>query len=292
MKAPVLFLLHILLLLLSADASVEGYKPVILVHGIFSEPKRLQTLSNYITKLHPGTQVTAVNLFNNKESLRPLWTQVEGFRKVIEPLMREAANGVHLICFSQGGLICRALLATTPDHNVDTFISLSSPQAGQYGVTDYVTKIFPYCVRKSIYKFCYKTIGQEMSICNYWNDPHHHSRYLRKNSFLPVLDGETPNNNNVTTWRDNFLRLKKLVLIGGPDDGVITPWQSSHFGFYNSRDEVVEMKDQEFYRKDSFGLKTLDARGDIWVCVRSGVKHVQWHSNFTIFQSCMEKWLT
>lgn len=27
-------------------------------------------------------------------------------------------------------------------------------------------------------------------------------------------------------WRRNFLGIKKLVLIGGPDDGVITPWQS------------------------------------------------------------------
>jgi hypothetical protein len=30
----------------------------------------------------------------------------------------------------------------------------------------------------------------------------------------------------VTDYRDNFSRLKNLILIGGPDDGVITPWQS------------------------------------------------------------------
>lgn len=71
----------------------------------------------------------------------------EGFR---EPLMKSKLH--HCVCsyiivetlsscfdsvilhFSlQGGLICRALLATTPDHNVHTFISLASPQAGQYG---------------------------------------------------------------------------------------------------------------------------------------------------------------
>ncbi|MEQ2160616.1 hypothetical protein GOODEAATRI_001126 [Goodea atripinnis] len=28
-------------------------------------------------------------------------------------------------------------------------------------------------------------------------------------------------------WKENFLKIQKLVLIGGPDDGVITPWQSS-----------------------------------------------------------------
>ena len=32
-----------------------------------------------------------------------------------------------------GGLVCRALLSVMDDHNVDSFISLSSPQMGQYG---------------------------------------------------------------------------------------------------------------------------------------------------------------
>lgn len=27
-------------------------------------------------------------------------------------------------------------------------------------------------------------------------------------------------------WKKNFLKINKLVLVGGPDDGVITPWQS------------------------------------------------------------------
>ena len=27
-------------------------------------------------------------------------------------------------------------------------------------------------------------------------------------------------------YKTNFLKLQQLVLIGGPDDGVITPWQS------------------------------------------------------------------
>lgn len=31
-----------------------------------------------------------------------------------------------------GGLICRGILSTT-QHNVDTFIALSCPLAGQYG---------------------------------------------------------------------------------------------------------------------------------------------------------------
>lgn len=35
--------------------------------------------------------------------------------------------------YSQGGLIARGILEQFPNHTVHTFISLSSPQAGQYG---------------------------------------------------------------------------------------------------------------------------------------------------------------
>ncbi|KAF3692263.1 Lysosomal thioesterase PPT2-B [Channa argus] len=227
MKNPLIMRGSPLLFLLLAGVCVAGYRPVIIVHGIFDGPKQFEKLRNFICKVHPGTEVTVIDLYNNLASMKPMWKQVQGFREAIGPIMRRAPDGIHLLCFSQGGLICRALLSTTPNHNVNTFISLSSPIAGQFGA-----------------------------------------------------------------WRDNFLRLKKLVLIGGPDDGVITPWQSSLFGFFDCNENVVEMRNQEFYKNDTFGLKTLDTRGKVSVCVQSGVKHVTWHSNYTVFMNCIEKWLT
>uniref|UniRef100_H2SFF7 palmitoyl-CoA hydrolase n=1 Tax=Takifugu rubripes TaxID=31033 RepID=H2SFF7_TAKRU len=280
-----------LLLLLLTGLCIDGYKPVIIVHGILDGPKELKTLSFFIKKVHPGTEVTVIDLYNYMQSLMPLWTQVRGFSRAIESITRKAPDGVHLLCFSQGGLICRAFLSTTPDHNVHTFISLSSPQAGQYGDTEYLKRIFPNRLKESVFHLCYNRIGQKISICDYWKDPHHTSSYLRSSSFLAMLDGDR-SHKDLEVWRENFLRIKRLVLIGGPDDGVITPWQSSHFGFYDNSENVVEMRNQDFYGNDTFGLKTLDARGDVSLCLHSGVKHVHWHSNFTVFQSCMEKWLT
>ena len=37
----------------------------------------------------------------------------------------------------------------------------------------------------------------------------------------------------LTASKENFLRLKNMVLVGGKDDGVITPWQSRYI--YNPR---------------------------------------------------------
>lgn len=45
----------------------------------------------------------------------------------------EYKEGVHLVGYSQGGLIARTVLETFGNHTVKNFISLSSPQAGQYG---------------------------------------------------------------------------------------------------------------------------------------------------------------
>ncbi|XP_029360609.1 lysosomal thioesterase PPT2-like [Echeneis naucrates] len=283
--------LLLLLLLQLQGVRIDGYRPVVIVHGILDGPKEFKTLSGYITKVHPGTKVSVISVDNYSYSVKPLWTQVRDFGKAIGPIMKKAPNGIHLLCFSQGGLICRALLSTMPDHNVHNFISLSSPLAGQYGDTNYLNRYFPDYIKTAVFKICYLRFWQKVSICQYWNDPHHRSLYLQKNNFLPKLNGETFHS-DMQAWRKSFLRINKLVLIGGPDDGVITPWQSSHFGFYDSNENIVEMRKQEYYRNDAFGLKTLDARGDVSTCIHSGVVHVQWHSNFTVFQSCMQKWLT
>ncbi|XP_061771533.1 lysosomal thioesterase PPT2-like isoform X2 [Nerophis ophidion] len=217
------------------------------------------TLSLDAEQTHPGTEVTVVDVYDHMASLQPLWKQVEGFRKAVEPIMRKAPHGVHLLCFSQD--------------------------------TEYLRNLFPDSVKKTLFLVCYNGVGQKVSVCGYWNDPHHRSRYLKSNNFLPLLNGDTPHK-EMEAWKDNFLRIKKLVLIGGPDDGVITPWQSSHFGFYDNKERIVEMRNQKFYRNDTFGLKTLSARGDVSLCLQSGVQHIRWHSNYTVFSSCMEEWLT
>ncbi|XP_046714730.1 lysosomal thioesterase PPT2 [Silurus meridionalis] len=277
--------------LLCGSVCVFGYKPVIIIHGLFDTPADFINLQRYINQSHPGTNVTVIDLFDRSESLEPLWKQVEGFKEAIYPIMQNSADGVHLLCYSQGGLICRGILSTLKDHNVHSFISLSSPQAGQYGDTDYLKYIFPKYVRSKVYLLCYNTVGQKISICNYWNDPHHRDMYLNTSNYLALLNNEKPHPDS-TVWKQNFLRIGKLVLIGGPDDGVIMPWQSSQFGFYDDNETVVEMKDQEVFLRDSFGLKSLYARGDLELCSVAGVEHVYWHSNETVYKRCIEKWLT
>ncbi|KAG8448591.1 hypothetical protein GDO86_015618 [Hymenochirus boettgeri] len=176
------------------------YKPVIVIHGLFDSSANFKNLLRYINESHPGTNVTVLDLFDHRKSLQPLWKQVEGFKEAIYPIMQNAGrDGVHLLCYSQGGLICRGLLQTMSDHNVDTFISLSSPQMGQYGDTDYLRFLFPTYVKSNLYRICYTQLGQTFSICNFWNDPHHHGMYVNVSDFLAPLNVERPEPNATVT---------------------------------------------------------------------------------------------
>ncbi|XP_065136797.1 lysosomal thioesterase PPT2-A-like isoform X2 [Paramisgurnus dabryanus] len=272
-------------------SSVVGYRPIVIVHGILDGPKQFKVLENFINQSHPGTNVTTFALYDYVASLKSLWQQVEDFRDAIKSIMQNAEDGVHLICFSQGGLICRGVIATLPMHNVHSLIFLSSPLAGQYGDSSYLRYFFPKYIKSKLYLFCYTKWGQKISVCNYWNDPHQRERYLQSNNYLAPLNGEIEHA-NLTTWRDSFLRIRTLVMIGGQDDGVITPWQSSIFGFYDDNETVVEMEKQEYYLRDTFGLKTLDSKGAVVKCVVPNVRHTSWHSNLTVYQTCIDKWLT
>ncbi|KAL7986428.1 hypothetical protein Chor_011594 [Crotalus horridus] len=236
-----------------------SYKPVIVVHGLFDSPSDFQILLNFINETHPGTNVSVVDLFDRTESLKSLWMQVEGFRQVIYPIMQNAVDGVHLYCYSQD--------------------------------TKYLKWLFPHYMKSNLYRLCYTQLGQDVSICNYWNDPHHRDLYLNNSNFLAVLNDERLHP-NASAWKRNLLRIRKLILIGGPDDGVIMPWESSMFAFYDVNETVREMTSQPVYLLDTFGLKTLHARGDIVFCKMANVSHTNWHANRTVYDTCIAKWLT
>lgn len=235
---------------------------MIFMHGIFASGIEAHTIFKWIEEAHPGTETLSIDKYEDVESIDNMNTQVSSIKDIMGEFMEKHPEGIHIICYSQGGLVCRGVLEQIK-HNVDTFVSLSSPQSGQYGDTVYTRYLFPNFIRKNLYKILYTPEGQDVSVGNYWNE-----------------------------FKTNFLRLKKLVMIGGPDDGVITPWQSSHFAFYDSDLNVVEMRKQQWYLDDSFGLKTLDARSGLVTYVVPGVHHTHWHVNFTVFKNYILPYLT
>ena len=153
-----------------------------------------------------------------------MWRQVAAFGKVVQQINADHPDGIHLIGYSQGGLVCRGIVEAIPGLNISTFVSLSSPQGGQYG-DSFLRLIFSKLVKETVYRVFYTGAGQKYSVSNYWNDPHHQDIFLSRSVYLPYIDNIIASDNS-QLFKSNFEQLTKLVLIGGPDDGVITPWQS------------------------------------------------------------------
>lgn len=82
--------------------SPDGYLPVIVLHGIFSDSKHMNNMVSMVTKAHPGTAVYNIDGFDHSMSLSNMWKQVDWFKKQMVPIFRNSTDGVHMICYSQG----------------------------------------------------------------------------------------------------------------------------------------------------------------------------------------------
>ncbi|XP_037959651.1 lysosomal thioesterase PPT2 homolog [Teleopsis dalmanni] len=254
-----------------------AYKPVVILHGILSGAESMVILVREIEERHPGTKVYNCDKFSGWSSLESAWRQVEEVRDYIDTIGKIHPEGIIVLGYSQGGLLARAAIQSLPNHNVKTFISLSSPQAGQFG-TSFLHLIFPDLVAKTAYELFYSKVGQHTSVGNYWNDPHKYDMYLEYSVFLPIINNEIKNSNS-TDFKSALIRLDQMILIGGPNDGVITPWESSHFAYYNGSLDVIPLSQREIYTTDAIGLKTLKENDKLKIIVKPFVHHLTWHTN-------------
>ena len=192
-------------------------------------------------------------------------------------------DGYHLIGHSQGGLLTRSLIETWSEHNVKSYISIAGVQNGEYGIPIVPDYDFEEMTVKTITDLMYTDKMQKsFSIANLWRDVDFQN-YLAKNTFLPYINNEIEGKQN-STYRNNFLKVEQMVFYGSRDDEVIDPWFSTIFSQYadNSYGEVLGMRNQTFYINDTFGLQTLDKRGNLTIMEVPKVSHASWH-NTTIF---------
>ncbi|XP_041970506.1 lysosomal thioesterase PPT2 homolog [Aricia agestis] len=285
-------IIHMKLCLISALCLCycSAYKPVVLIHGIMTGSGSMEMISRRIQEKHPGTKVYNVNRFESWSSLETMWHQVLEIGNDVANISSQHPEGINLIGYSQGGLVARGIVQTFPNVSVSTFISLSSPQAGQYGA-GFLHIVFPGLVKDTAYELFYSRVGQHTSVGNYWKDPYHQTLYEQYNVYLPYINNHIKSVQS-ENFKSNILRLKRLVLIGGPDDQVITPWQSSQFGYYDKNNEtVIEMRDQDIYTEDRIGLKSLDQSGRLHLVTVPGVNHFNWHMNVSIVDNYLLPYL-
>lgn len=81
---------------------------------------------------------------------------------------------------------------------------------------------------KTAFELFYSKVGQHTSVGNYWKDPYHQPLYLNYSQYLPYVNNEIESTKSAD-FKSALTKLNMVVLIGGPDDNVITPWQSRYY---------------------------------------------------------------
>jgi hypothetical protein len=112
--------------------SATAFKPIFAMHGISSGHRDWDKFFQFVSKHHPDTQFTALPLFEVVDSYVSLRKQVDGIIRFISNISNSQpevyGQGYHLVCHSQGALLCRCIAQEWDDHNISALLSLAGPQ--------------------------------------------------------------------------------------------------------------------------------------------------------------------
>ncbi|KAJ0410802.1 hypothetical protein ATCC90586_010125 [Pythium insidiosum] len=125
--------------------------------------------------------------------------------------------------------------------------------------------------------------------------------WLSTNKFLPVINNVAPDSMADKQRRKrNFLKLQAAYFFASPADETLSPWQTAILGAYNevkdmptlerdfARLRVVGVKETREYRDDTYGLRSLDRRGGLFLHTVEGVSHSCWIADSTPFGGSQE----
>jgi palmitoyl-protein thioesterase len=257
-----------------AAASAPSVLPVFLMHGINTGAGSTRGLAERMRE--DGHLVVNLAKFGGTLSYVSLWGQAATLRRTIRSHHADPAfeHGYHLVCHSQGALVCRAVVETMDDHRVQSLVSLAGPQLGYYGnraelyVNDWT--------RDYVWIFAYGSLANRMvSAASYWHDPAHEDTFRSDTHLFPYLNNLYDHGLN-DEYRANLERVARVYLYGGPKDGDIAPWQSTLMGYPDASGRMVPLREQDVYTDDLIGLRALDARGALVLCEAPTTTHHQW----------------
>ena len=265
---------------------------IIHMHGMVESFRAHIPFKNFI-EAETGIPVRLIDRYNFLTSLTPLKYQARDILENVKDIASQY-DQVIAVGYSQGGLIWRHIIEMWDDHNVVLFISLASPQHGVYGTPPLLEMFFPFLDRlsrsKLAYKLAYSPLGHVLSFLNYYVDPTNYDLHLKRNKFLTQLNNEVGTPAEKARRKKNFLKLSKFVLVGGPGENVIDPWQSTVFGYYTEYGfdkGMIPMEESRLFLEDLFGLRTLAGRGDLVKCIYDGIGHLQFRHHEGMLRRCV-----
>jgi len=268
------FALFLLLSLACIGLCVKQYTtPVVFMHGLTGSEQDGRVLAYYINQQHPGQPFYSLPVDDGDLSFKSLYEQVRDVQDTIQTLIdsnpSQFANGFHLVGHSQGGLLTRAVVEESDKFNIRNYVSLAGVQGGEYGHCDYFGSADCEALTQYLYSDAMRNTS---SVAQFWRHPN--PDVYKGNVFLPVINNEV---NADPRRKNNMLRLKHMYLFGSDGDEIISPWQSSLLGFWDTDGQtVVPMEKQNYYVQDTFGLRTLKESNRLTLTSLPNRAHGSW----------------
>jgi len=248
------------------------FRPVVLMHGIFSCASALNETLSWIVQDFPGIYVNNVEIGDGffDSVFMDINEQVDSFAQTVasDPKLR---NGFNLLCHSQGCLVSRAFIERYNYPPVHNFISWAGPHQGVYGVP-YFNELCPddICPWLNFVvdlleegEWVDTEFQRTISFAAYWKDPFEYSTYIISNIFLADINNEREDKN--ITYKKNMESLNSVLLLYSEIDDIVIPNHSPWFWFYanNSDSVLVPFNQSATYEDDFIGLQTLYKEGKI-----------------------------
>jgi len=202
-------------------------------------------------------------------------------KQVCEDLARDEeivkAGAYNVVGFSQGGQFARALVQVCPTLETNSkkgmmpranrLVSFGGQHQGVMewpGCGDTMTDFFCTTLRGLMALGAYSDLVRKRLVqAQYFKDPLRYQEYLDKNIFLPYLNNEVEEKRN-EAYADNLKALDLMVLYMWKQDETVVPRESSLFGVYNATTKSIQqLRDQDLYKEDWIGLKSLDGQGKL-----------------------------
>ncbi|CAL5978332.1 Palmitoyl-protein_thioesterase [Hexamita inflata] len=269
---------------------------MVLMHGIMQSKESMNTMVAYLKEVIPDLYINNCEVGNgyNDSLFLDIYSSVRDLTSCIvnDPNLRDGFIAVGL---SQGGYLLRSYIENrTPDMPaVLRFITMSSPLAGYYcGVTQVCGElpVFPHFINSLIDDLEYTDFIQNLVAgAGYWRNPYQLQQYLAYGPHLAHMDNQIDFKQSRLS---NFIQPDKFILFGSENDGIIVPWQSAWFGFYENGDDkkVLPMEERDVYLNDLFGLKQLNEQGRIFR-IRSGIGHHQYAGDEEFIKGQLAPWI-
>eukprot|EP01065_Artemidia_motanka_P050504 TRINITY_DN865_c0_g1_i1.p2 TRINITY_DN865_c0_g1~~TRINITY_DN865_c0_g1_i1.p2 ORF type:complete len:340 (+),score=161.42 TRINITY_DN865_c0_g1_i1:76-1095(+) len=251
----------------------SGKLPVVVGHGM-GDSCFNPLSSGRITKLigkHTGSYTkcipTGKNLISDTVNgfLMNMDKSVDLFAEQIiaDP---QFANGFNCIGFSQGNSLCRGYIEKYNNPPVKSFVSVHGTLMGVSGMPQCNVSKSAICrgLAASLGDMAYNKLVQDTLFqADYFRAPKRtNSAAYKKRSQLAQWNGEGETSFN-STFKTNFLRTEKMTMVKALGDHMVFPNEGEWWGHFaeGSFTEVVKMRDTEYYKQDTFGLKTMDSQG-------------------------------